>query len=51
MLATTPFTHVTGLWLYVTALSVGSTIILIPNMEMNQVLSAIEKYKVSFDMI
>lgn len=45
MLATTPFTHVTGLWLYVTALSVGSTIILIPNMEMNQVLSAIEKYK------
>lgn len=47
MLGNVPFTHVSGLWLFGTAFAVGATVVLIAKMELESILSAIEKYKVS----
>lgn len=47
MLGNLPFTHVSGVWLYGTVFSVGGTVVLITKKEMKDVLSTIEKHKVS----
>ncbi|CAN8024633.1 unnamed protein product [Ixodes persulcatus] len=47
MLGVAPFTHVSGLWLCSTALSVGATVIMLSKNEPKDVIPAIEKYKVT----
>ncbi|CAN7939339.1 unnamed protein product [Ixodes hexagonus] len=45
MLGTAPFTHVSGLWLCSTCISVGGTVVILAKNEPKDVLPAIEKYK------
>lgn len=47
MLGVAPFTHVSGLWLCSTALSVGATVVMLSKNEPKDVIPAIEKYKVT----
>lgn len=46
-LGNVPFTHISGVWLFCAAFSVGAAIVLIASSGVNDILSAIEKYKVS----
>lgn len=51
MLGNTPFTHGSGLWLFSSALSIGATVVLVDGSELDKVVSAIEKYKVSMRLL
>lgn len=47
MLGYLPFTHVSGVWLNGTVFSVGGAVVLTTKTEINDILSAIERHRVS----
>lgn len=51
MLATAMLTHVSGVWLCSLALSVGACIAVIAKLDLQAVLPAIERHRVSFAVL